>query len=122
ISASTASAFHIDKPVNHRLYSFGYSGRNMKLMMFVKHVQSLPIEQAAMRMREIGFGGMDLTVRPTGVVKPEHVRDELPRVVGTIRSHGLEVPLLTTDLLRADDAASATFETAASLGIREIKL
>jgi sugar phosphate isomerase/epimerase len=65
---------------------------------------------------------MDLTVRPSGVVKPEHVREALPKVVETIRSHGLQVPLLTTDLLRADDAAIATFETAASLGIGEIKL
>src|SRR4051794_13196865 len=94
----------------------------MKLMMFVKHVQSLPIEQAAMQMRELGFAGMDLTVRPSGVVKPENVREDLPNVVRTIRSHDLQVPLLTTDLLRADDAAVATFETAAALDIREIKL
>lgn len=94
----------------------------MKLMMFVKHVQSLPIETAAMRMRELGFEGMDLTVRPSGVVKPDGVREELPKVVRAIRSHGLQVPLITTDVLRADDVALATFETAASLDIREIKL
>ncbi len=94
----------------------------MKLMMFVKHVQSLLIETAAMRMRELGFEGMDLTVRSSGVVKPNRVREELPKVVGAIRSHGLEVPLITTDVLRADDVAMATFETAASLDIREIKL
>jgi sugar phosphate isomerase/epimerase len=50
------------------------------------------------------------------------VRGELGRVVRIIRDAGLEVPLLTTDLLRADDDAIATFETAASLDIREIKL
>src|SRR5256885_4954665 len=94
----------------------------MKLMMFVKHVQSLPIERAAMRMCELGFEGMDLTVRPSGVVKPDRVREELPKVVRAIRSHGLQVPLITTDVLRADDVALATFETAASLDIREIKL
>jgi sugar phosphate isomerase/epimerase len=55
-------------------------------------------------------------------VKPDRVREELPKVVRAIRSHGLQVPLITTDVLRADDVAIATFETAASLDIREIKL
>jgi sugar phosphate isomerase/epimerase len=94
----------------------------MKLMMFVKHLQSLPIEESAAAMKELGFEGMDLTVRPSGVVRPANVRDELPRVVRVIESHGLKVPLLTTDVLRADEDAKAIFETAASLGIREIKL
>jgi len=94
----------------------------MKLMMFVKHLQSLPIDQSAAAMREMGFEGMDLTVRPSGVVKPEEVRAELPRVVRIIESHGLMVPLITTDILRADADAIAIFESAASLGIREIKL
>ena len=94
----------------------------MKLMMFVKHLQSLPIEQAASQMRELGFEGMDLTVRPSGVVKPEDVRTELPKVVRIVASRGLRVPLITTDLLCADEDAIATFETAAALGIGEIKL
>ena len=94
----------------------------MKLMMFVKHLQSLPIEQSAAAMRELGFDGMDLTVRPAGVVKPQNVRQELPRVMRIIASHGLQVPLITTDILRADEDAVAIFETAAALGIREIKL
>lgn len=94
----------------------------MKLMMFVKHVQSMPIDAAAAAMRELGFAGMDLTVRPSGVVKPLTVREELPRVVRMIADEGLQVPLITTDILRADDDAVAIFQTAASLGIKEIKL
>jgi len=92
----------------------------MKLMMFVKHVQSLPIEQAAAEMRKLGLAGMDLTVRPSGVVKPQNVRDELPRVVRVIESHGLVVPLITTDILRADEHAIAILEEAAKFGIAEI--
>ena len=94
----------------------------MKFMMFVKHLQSLPIEQAAAGMRELGFAGMDLTVRPSGIVKPADVRKELGRVVRVVATHGLRVPLITTDVLRADDDAIAIFETAADLGIGEIKL
>ena len=86
----------------------------MKFMMFVKHLQSLPIEQAAAGMRELGFAGMDLTVRPSGIVEPadpcaQNFRDR--RALSP--SHGLRVPLITTDVLRADEDAIAIFETAA---------
>lgn len=94
----------------------------MKLMMFVKHVQSLPLAKAAETMREIGFKGMDLTVRGNGVIQPERVREELPKAVALLASCGLQVPLLTTDILRADENAKGILETATSLGIREIKL
>jgi sugar phosphate isomerase/epimerase len=94
----------------------------MKLMMFVKHVQSLPLAKAAQTMREIGFEGMDLTVRVNGVIQPERARQELPRTVELLASCGLQVPLLTTDILRADDNARSIMETAASVGIQEIKL
>jgi sugar phosphate isomerase/epimerase len=94
----------------------------MKLMMFVKHVQDAGIDRAAARMRELGFDGMDLTVRSNGSILPCNVKRELPVAVKLIQSHGLEVPLLTTNIVRADDEAAAIFQTASSLGIREIKL
>ena len=42
--------------------------------------------------------------------------------VKTIKGAGLEVPLITTEILNADEHAQAIFAAAASLGIREIKL
>jgi sugar phosphate isomerase/epimerase len=94
----------------------------MKLMMFVKHVQDVGLDRAAARMRELGFDGMDLTVRSNGSILPCNVKRELPDAVKLIQSHGLVVPLLTTNILRADDEAVAIFETASRLGIGEIKL
>src|SRR5215471_12686660 len=94
----------------------------MKLMMFVKHVQDVGIDKAAARMRELGFQGMDLTVRSNGSILPCNVKRELPDAVKLIQSHGLQVPLLTTNILRADAEAIAIFETASTLGISEVKL
>src|SRR3954467_9929055 len=95
----------------------------MKLAMFSKHLQSLPLAEAATRVREIGFEGLDLTVRPGGFVDPTQVRTALPEAQRMIRDAGLTVPLITTAITGAGDpAAVATFETAAKCEIREIKL
>jgi sugar phosphate isomerase/epimerase len=68
--------------------------------------------------REIGFGGVDLTVRPKGHVLPERAAEDLPRAVEAIRAHGLEVPMITTDLKSAaDPAARPTLSTAGRLKI-----
>jgi hypothetical protein len=40
----------------------------MKLMMFVKHVQSMPIEESAARQRGGGVAGVDFSVRANGLV------------------------------------------------------
>ena len=95
----------------------------MKWMMFSKNLQALPLERAGAVVRELGFEGIDLTVRPGGHVEPARVRDELPRASALLRDAGLAVPLLTTAITSADDASAAdTFETAARAGTREIKL
>src|SRR4051812_45070322 len=95
----------------------------MQLMMFAKHLQTLPLAEAGRRVRELGFEGLDLTVRPGGFVEPAKLREELPAAIATLRDCGLAVPLLTTSITTASDpAAVATFEAAASLGVREIKL
>jgi sugar phosphate isomerase/epimerase len=72
--------------------------------------------------RDVGFGGIDLAVRPRGHVLPERVAEDLPRAIDAIRAEGLSVPMITTGLVSADDpAARPTFETAARLGITLVK-
>jgi sugar phosphate isomerase/epimerase len=78
----------------------------------------LNYEDLGRAAREIGFGGVDLTVRPHGHVLPERAAADLPRAVETIRAHGLEVPMITTDLKSMDDpAAIPTLTTAGRLKI-----
>lgn len=95
----------------------------MKLMMFSKHLQDLEVSEAARTVKSLGFEGIDLTVRGGGHVSPDRVRTDLPEAVKIIRDHGLDVPLITTNITSADDThADAIFETAGDLGIPELKL
>jgi len=95
----------------------------MKLMMFSKPLQTMSIAEAGRVIRDLGFEGVDLTVRPGGHVLPEDVRDSLPVAVRTLADLGLQVPLITTAITAADEPYAADiFKAAAEAGVPEIKL
>src|SRR6184192_1209308 len=73
---------------------------------FSKHLPNLNYDDLGKAVSGAGFDGVDLTVRPGGHVLPERVAQDLPRAVETIRSHGLEVPMITTELTSAADPAA----------------
>ena len=88
------------------------------LCFFSKHLPELNYDQLGRTLKDAGFGGVDLTVRKGGHVLPERAREDLPRAVEAIRSHGLEVPMITTGLTSASDpTARPILETAARLKI-----
>src|SRR4051794_15897571 len=74
------------------------------LCIFSKHMAQFGHEELARKAKEIGFEGIDLTVRPKGHVEPERAAQDLPRAVEIIRSNGLTVPMITTGLLGPDEA------------------
>ena len=85
-----------------------------QLVVFSKHLPDLNYEDLGKTAKELGFDGVDLTVRPKGHVLPERVAEDLPRAVDTLRKHGLTVPMITTELTSATDpAAIPTLRTAA---------
>ncbi len=95
----------------------------MKWMMFIKHLQTLPLAEAGRTIRDLGFEGVDLTVRPNGSITPERVRQGLPEAIRTLHDWGLTVPLVTTAITSANDPhARDILEAAAAAGIREAKL
>ena len=88
------------------------------LCLFSKSVPQLNWQELATAVKRAGFGGIDLTVRRDGHVMPEHADQDLPKAVAAIRAEGLEVPMITTELARADDpTARPIMSTAAKLGI-----
>jgi sugar phosphate isomerase/epimerase len=93
-------------------------GPGLKVAIFSKHLLFLHGEELARAAAQIGFDGIDLAVRKGGHVEPDRVKQELPPLVATIRRHGLEVPMITTDI--TDDKspyANEVLGTAAALGI-----
>ena len=90
----------------------------LKVAIFSKHLHFLQGEQLAAGAKQIGFDGIDITVRKGGHVEPDRVRQDLPPLVATIRRAGLEVPLITTDIIDADTPGTEDIlKTMAELGI-----
>ena len=95
---------------------------SLKIAIFSKHLEFLEGEDLASGAKEIGFDGIDLAVRKNGHIEPERVRQELPALVDIIRRHGLEVPMLTTDIVDADTPYAAdVIETMTSLEIHNYR-
>jgi sugar phosphate isomerase/epimerase len=98
------------------------SAGKLKVAIFSKHLQFLQGEALAAGAAEIGFDGIDLAVRKGGHVEPERVRQDLPKLVATVRSHGLEVPMLTTDIMDTQTPyAEDVLKTMSGLGIRRYR-
>ncbi len=92
------------------------------LCLFSKSVPQLSWRELAQSAKHAGFGGIDLTVRSKGHVLPERATTDLPKAVAAIRAEGLEVPMITTELLRADDpTADPILQTASKLSIPFVK-
>ena len=93
-----------------------------KICIFSKHLQWLSMPDAAGVAAEIGFDGVDITVRDGGHVEPARVEADLPRAVDAVRRAGLEVPMITAGIVDARSAhAEAILRTASALKIRRYR-
>jgi L-ribulose-5-phosphate 3-epimerase len=92
------------------------------LCFFSKPVPQLDWRALAQSAKRAGFGGIDLTVRRGGHVLPERAAEDLPKAVAAIREEGLEVPMITAELISADDpTAEPILSTAGKLSIPFMK-
>ncbi len=86
--------------------------------IFSKHLQWLDYRELGVAVSQLGFDGIDLTVRPTGHVLPEKVRTDLPGAVSAVAESGVTVPTITTAITRPDGPGTREIlETASGLGI-----
>jgi len=75
--------------------------------LFSKPVPQLNWQELAKSAKEAGFGGIDLTVREGGHVMPARATEDLPKAVAAIRAEGLDVPMVTSELVSASDPTAA---------------
>jgi sugar phosphate isomerase/epimerase len=73
----------------------------LKISIFSKHLQWLDYPGMAQTAAEIGFDGVDLTVREGGHVLPERVQEDLPRALEAVRKAGLIMPMVTAGIVNA---------------------
>jgi sugar phosphate isomerase/epimerase len=71
----------------------------LKIVVFSKHLQWLDGESLAQTAAEMGFDGVDLTVRTGGHVLPERVEQDLPKLTAILRKAGLALPMVTTGIV-----------------------
>jgi len=94
------------------------AGFNGEICLFSKHLPSMDWTRLAQAVKKLGFGGIDLTVRPGGHVLPERAPEDLPKAVVAIRAEGLSAPMITTALTSAGDpTAKPILSTAGKLSI-----
>lgn len=91
--------------------------------MFAKHLQELGIDGMADAIAELGFDGVDLTVREGGSIAPEDAKRLLPSAMKVFEERGLCIGMLTTSITSPDDEhVEDIIGTAGELGIKFIKL
>jgi len=93
------------------------------ISIFSKHLQWLDYNEMAKVAAEMGFDGIDLTVRPNGHVLPENVEKDLPKAMDAVTKAGLKIFMITTSVYDAEDPLSEkVLKTASSLGIRHYRM
>lgn len=99
------------------------SSKRPEICAFTKFVQPLSYEDMAAAIAEIGFDGVEATVRAKGHVLPERVKEDLPKHCDAVRKHGLNMTIITTDVLGLDQPhTEEVLRTAASLGIKKYRM
>ncbi len=96
---------------------------NLEFHIFSKHLQFLDYQDMAEAAAEIGFDGIDLTVRPKGHVLPENVVEDLPEAVAAIQKVGLKHDMMATGVNNAaDEVNRKVLKTASDLGVSLYRL
>lgn len=94
-----------------------------RISIFSKHLQWLNYNEMATALDDIGFDGVDLTVRPLGHVLPERVEQDLPKAAESVNRAGKKIFMITTSIDNADDPLTVKIlKTASSLGIRHYRM
>ena len=99
--------------------SFSAPAKKRPICVFSKHLQwCTSFDEMAAVAADIGFDGIDLTVRKGGHVPPEKVVELLPKAVKAVEKAGLKVYMMTAGVNDPDDEwTEPVLKTASELGI-----
>lgn len=99
--------------------AYAENEKKRKICIFSKHLQWLDYGNMAQTAADIGFDGIDLTVRPKGHVLPENVVKDLPDAFAATQKAGLEIIMIATAIKNATDPVNQlVLKTAGELGIK----
>ena len=91
----------------------------LSVHIFSKHLQFLDYGKTGEMAAEMGFSGVDLTVRPKGHVLPEFVKSDIPKAIDEIRKSGSSCEMITTQIESINNTEDVDIlKTAAKLGVK----
>lgn len=101
----------------------GTSDKRFRFCAFVKFLQTLSNDQLASTIAEMGYDGIEATVRDNGQVLPERVEEDLPKLVQALQKHNLEITVMASSVNRVDQPhTERVLRTAAALGIKRYRM
>lgn len=77
---------------------------DLELHVFSKCLQFLDYKDMCIAAKEMGFNGIDLTVRPKGHVLPENVAKDLPKATEQMKLYDLIPKMISTNVISAEDS------------------
>ncbi len=94
-----------------------------EICAFVKFVQDLSYAELAKTVAQLGYAGIEATIRKRGQIEPESVEGELPKLVAALDEEDLAITIMASDVNRADDPLmEKTLRVAASLGVKRYRM
>ena len=91
----------------------------LQVCIFSKHLQFLDYRELGEKVSEMGFAGVDLTVRAGGHVEPGSVKRDLPRAVELIKKGGSSCMMLSTPVENVNNRQDRdVLEAASASGIQ----
>ncbi len=110
-------------PITFKPFNASANNEPAKICIFSKHLPELGYHEMASLVAEMGFDGIDLTVRPNGHVLPENVERDLLLAAKAAEKVGLKIYMITTGILDAGDRLTEPIlKTASSLGIQYYRM
>lgn len=94
----------------------------LSICAFSKHFHWTDVSTMAALCAEMGYEGIDLTLRPAGHVLPERAADDLPKAAEAIRKAGLRLAMTTAGIVDATTPHCETMLKAMqSVGLRRYR-
>ena len=104
--------------------SVAASEETRRYSAFIKFLQAMKYDELAEAIAAAGFDGVEATVRTKdGYIKPADAAVELPKFKQALEKQGLDIVILTTDILKADqEHAESVLGAAADIGVPRYRL
>ena len=94
-----------------------------QIIAFEKFLQDLSYDELADTIADLGFVGIEATVRNKGHVLPERVEEDLPKLVEALKQRDLKVVTMASDVLNPSQSLTEkVLRTATGLGIKSYRM